>query len=185
MSSDRGIDLPGPVSPSAYDAEVAPALRAYHPQSTATSSAAQTSLIRASESRPIRSTRTATATLSTESRLIADGRGIGSPVGSRITSLGRPRMVVVHGATRARRKRGIAALRDRTTTGLLPTSGSSHHQTSPLAGKGLTTFPQPHGMQPGLPIRRARPTGARHRPNRPRQPAQNDGARARQPERRR
>ena len=50
---------------------------------------------------------------------------------SRMTSLARPRMVVVHGATRARRSRGMAASRERTTTGRRPTSGSSDHHTSP------------------------------------------------------
>ena len=68
-------------------------------QSTATSSAEQTSRIRSSLSRPRRSTRMATETLSTESRLIEDRLGTGSSAGSTTTSLARPRIVVVHGAT--------------------------------------------------------------------------------------
>jgi hypothetical protein len=73
------------------------------------------------------------------------GGGSDPRQGSRMTSLGRPRMVVVHGATRTRRKRGIATLRDSTMTGLRSVSGNSHHQTSPLAGMGLTTPLQLHG----------------------------------------
>ena len=46
-------------------------------------------------------------------------------------------MVVVQGATSARRSRGIAASRDHTTTGRRPTSASSHHQTSPRNGAGI------------------------------------------------
>jgi hypothetical protein len=107
-------------------------------QSTATSSAAQTSRMRAPLSRPIRSTRTAIETLSTESRLTADRFGMGSSPGSRTTSLGSPRMVVVHGADSARPKCGMAASRERMTTGRRPTSGSSHHQTSPRSGVSVT-----------------------------------------------
>jgi hypothetical protein len=81
--------------------------------------------------------RTATETLSTESRLIEDRFGTGSPAGSTTTSLARPRIVVVHGATSVRFRRGIAALRERTTTGRRPTWGSSHHHTSPRAGRAL------------------------------------------------
>jgi hypothetical protein len=86
-------------------------------QSTATSSAAQICRMRWSLSRPMRSTSTPTETLSTESRLTALRRGIGSSPGSRTTSLARPRIVVVHGATSARPSRGIAASRDSTMTG--------------------------------------------------------------------
>lgn len=114
-------------------------------QSTATASAAQISVIRLPASRPRRSASTATDTLSTESRLTAQSRGIGSSVGSRTTSLARPRMVVVQGATKARRSRGIAASRDRTTTGRRPASGSSHHHTSPRAGS-ITRQQQPGEM---------------------------------------
>ena len=103
-------------------------------ESTATSSATQTSRIRSSLSRPSRSTSIAIDTLSTESRLIALRRLIGSSAGSRTTSLGRPRMVVVHGATSARRSRGIAESLESTTTGRRPISGSSHHQSSPRRG---------------------------------------------------
>lgn len=106
-------------------------------QSTATSSAVQTSRIRSSLSLPSRSTRTATETLSTESRLIEDRLGTGSSAGSTTTSLARPRIVVVHGATSVRFRRGIAASRESTTTGRRPTSGNSHHHTSPRAGKVL------------------------------------------------
>jgi hypothetical protein len=114
-------------------------LRAHRAQSTATSKAAQISRMRTSPSRPIRSTRTATATLSTESRLTAERLGTGSSPGSSSTSLGNPRTVVVHGATSARLKRGMAASRERTTTGRRPMSANSHHHTSPRAGRLVTS----------------------------------------------
>jgi len=126
----------------------------YWRQSTATSNAAQTSRIRASERRPSRSARTPTATLSTESRLIAEVLGMGSSPGSRSTSLGNPRTVVVHGATIDRPRRGMAASRERTTTGRRPMSASSHHQISPRAGRGLTRLQQPLERTPDLPTRR-------------------------------
>src|SRR5215207_11541407 len=107
-------------------------------QATATEKAAHICRIRASPSLPRRSTRTASDTLSTESRFTAERRGTGSSLGSRTTSLARPRIVVVHGATTARRSRGMAESRDKTTTGRLPASASSHHQTSPRAGIGIT-----------------------------------------------
>ena len=44
------------------------------------------------------------------SRLTAVRLGTGSSGGSRTTSLARPRTIVVHGATRARRSRGIATV---------------------------------------------------------------------------
>lgn len=71
-------------------------------QSTATANAAQISRIRASASRPSRSTSTPRETLSTESRLTAERLGTGSSPGSRTTSLGRARIVVVHAATSVR-----------------------------------------------------------------------------------
>ena len=132
-------------------------------QSTATSSAAQTCRIRSSLSRPRRSTSTATETLSTESRLTPDCRGTGSSPGCSSTSLANPRIVVVHGATRARRNLGIAASRERTTTGRLPTSGSSHHHTSPRAGRGLTMSRQPRGMTPDRPTHRPHRAGGHRR----------------------
>lgn len=107
-------------------------------QSTATSRALQMSCMRRSASRPSRVTSRETETLSTESRLTAERRGTGSSTGSRTTSLGSPLIVVVQGATSARPSRGIAASRDRTTTGRRPISASSHHQSSPRAGSGLT-----------------------------------------------
>lgn len=122
-------------------------------QSTATARAAQTCSIRRSLRRPSRSTRTPVDTLSTESRLMADRRGTGSSPGSRTTSLGRSRMVVVQGPISVRRSRGIAASRERTTTGRRPMSGSSHHQTSPRAGTGVTTQQLRHGTTRGLPTR--------------------------------
>lgn len=124
-------------------------------QSTAISRASQISRIRVSESRPRRLTKTATDTLSTESRLTAERRGIGSDPGSRTASLASPRIVVVHGATRARRKRGIAASRDRTTTGRQPISASSHHHTSPRAGHAFTNGRPPVATMPNRPTRRA------------------------------
>jgi hypothetical protein len=86
------------------------------------------SRIRSSASRPRRLTRTATETLSRESRLTAERWGTGSVSGSRTTSLAEPQMEVVRGATSVRRSRGIAASRDMTTIGQRPISGSSHHR---------------------------------------------------------
>jgi len=112
-------------------------------QSTATARASHTWRIRASLNRPSRSSSTASDTLSTESRLTAERRGTGSSPGSSTTSLTSSRIVVVHGAIRARRCRGITASRESKTTGRRPISGISHHQTSPRAGKALTTRPPP------------------------------------------
>lgn len=120
--------------------------------------------MRLSASRPRRSTSTATDTLSTESRLTADRRGIGSSRGSRTTSLARPRRVVVQGATSALRSRGIAASRDKTTTGRLPASASSHHQTSPRAGSVITKPLRPAETRRDRPTRPARRAGVRRRP---------------------
>ena len=129
-------------------------LKRYWRQSTATSKAAQTSRMRASERRPSRSTSTAIATLSTESRLIADLRGMGSSPGSRSTSLGNPRTVVVQGATSDLPSRGIATSRESTTTGRRPMSASSHHQISPRAGTEFTKPLRLLERMPGLPTRR-------------------------------
>ena len=107
------------------------------------------------------STRIAIETLSIESRLTAERSGTGSSPGSRRTSLGSPRMVVVQGAMSARRWRGMTASRDRTTTGLRPISAISHHHTSPRAGKSVMTPRPPVGTRPSLPIRLARRAGAR------------------------
>jgi hypothetical protein len=133
-------------------------------QSTATESAAQLSLIRLSANLPRRSTSTATDTLSTESRLTADRRGTGSSMGSRTTSLARPRIVVVQGETSARRSRGIAASRDKTTTGRLPASASSHHHTSPRPGSVVTRLLQLAETRRGRPTRPARRAGVRRTP---------------------
>ena len=124
-------------------------------QSTATSSAAQTSRIRASLRRPIRSRSTPTETLSTESKLTADRSGTGSSPGSSSTSLGNPRMFVVHGAMSARRSRGIATSRESTTTGRRPTSAGPHHHNSPRAGSWLTMSPRRPEMTIDHPTRRA------------------------------
>ena len=139
-------------------------------QSTATSSASQSCRILTSARRPIRSVRTPRATLSIESTLTTQCRGTGSSPGSRTTSLGKPRMVVVHGAMTARRSRGMAASRDSTTTGLRPMSGSSHHQTSPRAGDELMTRPTQPGTMRDHPTRRLRQGGGcrrRHTLRRP------------------
>jgi len=129
-------------------------------QATATSSAAQSWIILSSLSRPRRFTKTAAGTLSTESRFTADRWGMASTPGSRSTSLGSPRTVVVHGATIARRSRGIAASHESTTTGRRPISGSSHHQTSSRAGSGVTTSPRRCGMTRDRPTRPGRSAGA-------------------------
>lgn len=141
-------------------------------QSTATARAAQISRIRVSPKRPNRLTRIAIETLSTESRFTAERTGTGSSAGSSTTSLTSPLIVVVHGATSARRCRGITTSRDRTTTGRRPISAISHHQTSPRAGTPLTTSPRPAETTPGRPIRLARRVGARHRRRSSRPPPQ-------------
>src|SRR5713101_1898341 len=135
--------------------------RGQFPQSTATSSAAHTCPIRSPLSRPSRSTSTPIETLSTESRFTADRRGTGSSPGSRATSLGRPRTVVVQGAIKTRRSLGIAASRDRTTTGRRPISGSSHHHTSPRAGRAVMTRPQRRETTQGRPTHQAHRGGVR------------------------
>ena len=135
----------------------------YGEQSTATASAAQTSRIRSSANRPTLSTRTATDTLSTESRLTAQRRGIGSCPGSRTTSLASPRIIVVHGATTARRSLGIAASRDSTMTGRRPISDNSHHHTSPRFGSGVTRRLPPSATSRDRPTRQADPPAFRHR----------------------
>jgi len=132
-------------------------------QSTAISSAPQISCMRASASRPSRVTSRETETLSTESKLTAERRGTGSSPGSRTTSLGSPLIVVVQGATIARPSRGIAASRDKTTTGRRPISAGSHHQSSPRAGSALTRTRRPAGTTPGRPTRPLRRAGGRHR----------------------
>ena len=137
-------------------------------QSTATSRAPQIACMRTSASRPSRLTNTAIETLSTESRLTADRRGIGSSPGSRTTSLSSPRMVVVHGATNTRRSRGIATSRDSTTTGRRPISANSHHQTSPRAGRVLTKRRPLAATTQGRPTRPARRAGARRTRHMPR-----------------
>jgi hypothetical protein len=120
--------------------------------------------IRMSAGLPSLLTSTATETLSTESRFTAERRGIGSESGSRMTSLAIRRIVVVHGATSARRSRRIAASRESTTTGRLPISAISHHQTSPCAGSALTRRQPPAATTPGRPTRRVLQLDARHRP---------------------
>lgn len=128
-------------------------------QSSATSRAAQISRFRGSASRPRRLTRTATETLSRESRLTAQRWGTGSLSGSRTTSLASPRIVVVHGATSVRRSRGIAALRDMTTTGrpaglghLGPpelTAGRKRTQLVPATRRHDAKSPQASGSSGG------------------------------------
>ncbi len=147
-------------------------------QSTATARAAQTSRMRDSASWPIRLTRTTTETLSTESKLTAERRGIGSSPGSRTTSLASPRIVVVHGATSARRSRGIAASRDSTTTGRRPISANSHHHTSPRAGRPITRQLPLVETRPGRPTHPARWPGARRRPCSSRRPRRRGNERA-------
>ena len=147
-------------------------------QSTATARAAQICRIRSSASRPRRSTRIPSETLSTESRLTAERRGTGSSPGSRTTSLGRPRMVVVQGATRARRWRLMTASRERTTTGLRAISAISHHHTSPRAGRSVMRPRLRAGTTPDRPTRPARRGGASHRRRSSRPPQLHDAGRA-------
>lgn len=101
--------------------------------------AAQICRIRSSLSRPRRSTSETCDARRTESKLTAETSVTGSSPGSSTTSLGRPRMVVVHGAITASASRPSAASRNSTTTGLRPMSGVSHHQTSPQRGRSVLT----------------------------------------------
>jgi hypothetical protein len=136
-----------------------------HRQSTAMARASQISSIRLSLSRPIRLISTPADTLSTESRFTAVLRLTGSLPGSRTTSLASPRIVVVHGATRARRSRGIATSRESTTTGRRPISGGSHHHNSPRIGRlglaALTWLRPLLETISGLPTHRPRRVDAR------------------------
>lgn len=118
------------------------------------------SRIRVSARRPRRSVRVATGTLSTESRLTTQRFGTGSSSGSSCTSLGSDRIVVVQGAIRLRRRRGMAASRESTATGRRPAPGSSHHQISPRAGSSLTSYWTPAGTRQGCPSRPAGPVVA-------------------------
>lgn len=154
-----------------------------HP--VAISRAAQISIIRLSARRPNRSMRMPAETLSTKSRLTAERRGTGSSSGSRTTSVASPLIVVVQGATRVRRNRGMAASRDRTTTGRLPMSGGSHHHISPRAGSGLTTRPRTPGTTLGRPSHRARQAGVRRNRHSSRQLLPPGSPRARLPRPRR
>jgi len=135
-------------------------------QSTATLRAAQTWRIRASLILPIRSTSAAIETLSSESRFTAHLRSIGSSPGSRITSLDKLRIVVVHGAISVRRRRGMAASRVITTTGRLVMSGSSHHQSSPRRGSAVTKPTQHLENRPDFPIRQFAQWEADRKPRR-------------------
>jgi len=92
----------------------------------------------------------------------------GSSPGSSTTSLAKPRMVVVHGATSVHRSLGIATSRESTTTGLRPISDNSHHQSSPRSGRALTTLPQLCETRRDRPTHRLRQTDARRTPNRSR-----------------
>ena len=119
--------------------------------------------MRSSANRPTLSTRMATDTLSKESRFTAQRRGTGSCPGSRTTSLASLRMVVVHGATIARRSRGIAASRDSTTTGRRPISDNSHHHTSPRIGSGVTMRLPPSATSRDRPTHRVDQRDFRHK----------------------
>jgi hypothetical protein len=110
-------------------------------------------------------------------RLTTDARGMGSSPGSSSTSLGIPRIVVLHGPTSARRSRGIAASRDRTTTGRRPTSASSHHHTSPRGGNAVRMPRPPPGTRQGLPTRLPRRPGACRTPCKRRRSRLRGGAR--------
>ncbi len=108
-------------------------------QATATSRARQICRMRSSLNRPSRSTRCAWGAPSIESRLTAETRNTGSSPGSSTISLGKPLIVVVHGATIAVASRSNALSRNSTTTGRLPNSGDSSHQTSPHRGRTVVT----------------------------------------------
>jgi len=143
--------------------------RSHSIQLTAILNAAHTWRIRSSLRRPIFSTKWEMETLSTESRFTAQRRLMGSSPGSSTTSLGRLRTVDVHGAISERRRRGMAALRDSTTTGLLWMSGSSHHQSSPRSGNRLTRIPHEDETRSGCPTHLPHRSGHRHTPRTQRQ----------------
>ena len=120
-------------------------------------------------------------TLSTESRLTTQRCTMGSSPGSSTTSLGRPRIVVVHGATSTRRSREIAASRNKTTTGRRAMSGGSHHQSSPRLGPDITLLAPLHEMQRDPPRHPAPATGAGRMPHTPRRSRWPDGSQAEPP----
>jgi hypothetical protein len=123
-------------------------------QPTAIARATHTSRIRASPSVPSRFVGAPTPTFSTESRLTAARVGMGSSPTSITTSVGSPRIFVVHGAMSALRSLGIATSLVITTTGRRGISGSSHHQTSPRAGRFIMMMTLHHGRRRDRPIRR-------------------------------
>jgi hypothetical protein len=126
-----------------------------HVQPVAMTRAEQICRIRSGLRQPRREVRMVKATFSTESRLTAVSRDTGSWPGSSSTSLSRPRSVVVHGAIKERRSRGIVMLRDSITTGRRPISGISQHHNSPLCGQVVTKLRHHDGTKQGPPIRRA------------------------------
>jgi len=103
-------------------------------QSTATARAARISRMRVSRRRPRRWTRTATETLSTESRFTAERRGTGSSSTSRTTSLTSP-LIVVQGCherpTVSRDEDGVAR-----EDGDRPASGLGHLAAPHLPARG-------------------------------------------------
>jgi hypothetical protein len=150
--------------PSGYEPDDGPGERVNLPrrcveapqgsQPNAIARATHTSRIRASLSVPSRFVSVPTPTFSTLSRLTDDLFGMGSSPTSSTTSVGSPRMFVVHGATRVLLRRGIATSLVITTTGRRGISGSSHHQTSPWAGRFIMMMTLHHGRRRDRPIRR-------------------------------
>ena len=141
-----------------------PLLRITDWQSDGNRHAAQISRIRPSPNLPRRWVSVPTETLSTESRFTADSRGIGSSPGSSITSLARPRIVVVHGAIECPPKSGNCGVpRRESRRADREIFGSSHHHTSPLAGRSVTRRPPPHETTPSRPIRPPRRVDVRRK----------------------
>ena len=145
----RGAPAPS-VGPASRKAVTSPRMNgerqsAEHGQSqaTATASAAQTSRIRSSLRRPRRATRRLTATLSSESRSIAERRGTGSSPGSSATSLGSPRVAVVQGPDDiARRRRPIAASPKRAPRPAVSRSRAAHTTRSLRAAAAPASLTQ-------------------------------------------
>jgi hypothetical protein len=72
-----------------------------------------------------------------------------------MTSVVIPPIGVVHGPIRARRRRGIAASRDSTTTGRRPISeGAEFHPTASRRIDGVRATPYVQGLQREVEMRR-------------------------------
>lgn len=115
---------------------------------------------------PSCSTSTASDTLSTESRLTAHRLVTEPSPASSTTSLDSPRTVVVHSATSARRNRGMAASRERRTTGPAPGRRQLAPPHLPAGGYGRHDDPAAARKDPRSPHSSGSSRGCGRRPSR-------------------